>query len=1254
MLRSAGIIVDTLDEYDSDTAKRLMEASMATNQSGCVPVDEPLLTLQDESHARGEGFAALDADLYLMWQLAGLIDSRVGMLDVMDAAVSDDSVLRPPGADESTVLHSDRTLVFEGTESSTFLPNGAIQALKRSWAGTDFCAVAAHPAALLEWRKLAAHVLSTLRKALDLALIVVAECNEVDDESTASNLQNQKGALKVDCRGHLIVESSGRRDEASRGQMIVVAGWMLVKEACELLACMVQHTPLAETASKSSGGAWVMDYNQVKTIGDHFLAILLSLKHQGAVEKATIAFQSICETLLQSGVFSEEASGEKLCRLPRMWLDYLLRRLREQKQSFLLRRSGGFASSFLAIARSEPRGCSSQLLPTLVQNLINLVGEGLGVDVSRAELEGRQTTPLAVPDASADVHSAEDANRLLVHCLNVLKRIFSDAILSRDLQPYFAIALELALVGFRSIAWNIRNSSMMLYSATVKRLTTVSNLCRSEVGGDAVGITTVRFFSCYPTLHPCLMRELHEGAASTHNALHPSLYPVLTLISRLRPPSNGSESNGGKVPYASAHTELIELIWSCLGHKSQMVRKMAAVSIAAIAPLCEIGVYLERCFNYVLQHSNNRNGVHGMLLLAEELLRVMERCAKSAKLHGVASSLVECIECAKTFDSGVVLEALFDMLAAAQYFFSDVSAFSKACANIAIATASRILDSGANARAWASEAIPYAFGSFAAVYTKVSSLADDTLSKMLSMNATVRLSLLPGLRERFRALIEHRPAGAESTASIIVEPIVQSLLSDIVALTTGHHNDVHFPDTLQKCLLLTSMVRYFEHCSVAALQLLDAATLLDVLPEITCPRCKGGVIILCGELLRTCGVSGVRARFIETITRGSYPDADVDIRRSVVEFLARSDILQIDSKAAPFWLAALRLVQDDVLEVRMGTLLVLQEKLTSLGVPSAGSCDVDQMIHEIYELFARESAFANSVCSALKTQTQCVEEQYGAPSMRAAHEIQKVLSKGADLGLFSSDVYEIEADNMFTERLLNAQLSALCLGQLQKECSQGESWFCECAGEVAEIVEKLKSPEALAVEWFGGATCHPKIYERTIVALLCAQSSLQALKQPSQCATQKLACISSLNKLLSRPWLIHPSIRRLAESILSGLRSPCIGSFVSSSYVPSASKPHSVVLMGDVHCARGQVRCPKCKYLSMNKVYKLLAIDDDYDGMSARPIAKFRVEDEAMNVPYNIIGSFPDEIAAREFLAAHPHVLAECFEESAKRQKTEK
>lgn len=363
---------------------------------------------------------------------------------------------------------------------------------------------------------------------------------------------------------------------------------------------------------------------------------------------------------------------------------------------FILRRSAGFAYSFMSLLRAEPLKCKPTLLPLAMSALLGhveaaLLGlseellaesestavrsstgkivverlEGLnrsgggaggsgGSDSIGATMEVESELldasvlgdqHINVSAVSSTVADSGSSWRVCVHALNVLRLILSDAALGPDLDPFIARCAEMAVRGFRSTKWAVRNSAMMVFAAMVQRA--VDNQ-KNESGG-AKAATVQEFFQRFPSLYPFLLTELAEisgydvqcvhgwpvnvvalpqlqphglkaeVATGGHaNDQHPSLYPVLLLIAKLRsavlgncdstsptpsstvtPSDKMSESASAVSASASISTTtllsgahnpvnislFIPLVERCSVQKSQKVREMAARALAALIPL---------------------------------------------------------------------------------------------------------------------------------------------------------------------------------------------------------------------------------------------------------------------------------------------------------------------------------------------------------------------------------------------------------------------------------------------------------------------------------------------------------------------------------------------------------------------------------------------------------------------------------------------------------------------------------------------
>ena len=94
--------------------------------------------------------------------------------------------------------------------------------------------------------------------------------------------------------------------------------------------------------------------------------------------------------------------------------------------------------------------------------------------------------------------------------------------------------------GFKSPHWEVRNGATLAYASLVTKTCGYGNSGAAPVAGGASrraghgrGI-----FRRYPALHPFLLAELTTAADSLEkpgSPVHPSLWPILAMLSRLRP-----------------------------------------------------------------------------------------------------------------------------------------------------------------------------------------------------------------------------------------------------------------------------------------------------------------------------------------------------------------------------------------------------------------------------------------------------------------------------------------------------------------------------------------------------------------------------------------------------------------------------------------------------------------------------------------------------------------------------------------------
>lgn len=308
-----------------------------------------------------------------------------------------------------------------------------------------------------------------------------------------------------------------------------------------------------------------------------------------------------------------------MCELPGQWLRTVLQRLESEEQVFILRRSAGFAYTFLSILRAEPGNCRATLLPEAVHKLLQL---------------GTEDLALYLPSETPMEHDGLSMRwRRCVHALNILRILLLDGTLGTEMDPYISVCCDLAVRGFLSTEWAIRNSAMMLFTAMVQRA------IDSEKNDRGVGFhrtaTVMEFFASFPSLHGLLLEQLRRqiclGAAeeksleTVGHSTTSSLFPILLMFSKLRPAFTTAEISAKEHEYPV--NEYVAFIMNCLCSRSFHIRQMASQALTSFIPLCSIVGTACDILGNVLTNCQlwSNNAIHGHMLTVNALFNSLYR-----------------------------------------------------------------------------------------------------------------------------------------------------------------------------------------------------------------------------------------------------------------------------------------------------------------------------------------------------------------------------------------------------------------------------------------------------------------------------------------------------------------------------------------------------------------------------------------------------------------------------------------------------
>ncbi|KAK9682390.1 hypothetical protein RND81_10G070300 [Saponaria officinalis] len=420
----------------------------------------------------------------------------------------------------------------------------------------------------------------------------------------------------------------------------------------------------------------VLDVNQLEAIGNHFLEVLLKMKHNGAIDKTRAGFTALCNRLLCS-------DDPRLCQLIESWMDQLMERTVAKGQTVddLLRRSAGIPAAFSALFLSEPQGAPKKLLPRALHWLINVAGGSLlgqsepiqiaGDTTEILDLEAEETsTSTQIFDTSTDLKSSKirvEGVIPTVHAFNVLKAAFNDANLATDTSGFAAEAMIISIRAFSSPHWEIRNSACLVYTALLRRMVGFLNVHKRASTRHA--LTSLEFFHRYPSLHSFVFSELEiatellldgRSKSTLASIVHPSLCPVLILLSRLKPSPIASELGDQFDPFL-----FMPFIQRCSTESNMRIRKLASraltglvsneklhsvlLDVASLLPCSEnpSETAVDKTSFRGSRSSVSFNSVHGILLQLSALLdtncrNLAEFSSKDSILDDLLKSLIKC------------------------------------------------------------------------------------------------------------------------------------------------------------------------------------------------------------------------------------------------------------------------------------------------------------------------------------------------------------------------------------------------------------------------------------------------------------------------------------------------------------------------------------------------------------------------------------------------------------------------------------
>ena len=287
-------------------------------------------------------------------------------------------------------------------------------------------------------------------------------------------------------------------------RMILVCCWRSMKEVSLLLGTFVYNFSSPNTKPNTGLNAIgngseerLLSKAAIINMWEMFSNILLRSKHAGAYELASVGFLKICTVMWMS-------DDSELRDFPSDAVKTLVDDLLSEdvfNHAHVTRRSAGLPFYLQSLCSTEPTIKAKESFKYLMQSLTQLC---------RTKLV------------------THDINKIVIS-LNILRAFFKDAQLCEDVMPYISDGVIIALCGFASSLWPIRNSCTLLFSSLMQRI----------FGVKKFKMTSREFFSRYPTLYEFLLSQVSmdnwQHDDNEKNRLNPTIYPVLLLLSHLYP-----------------------------------------------------------------------------------------------------------------------------------------------------------------------------------------------------------------------------------------------------------------------------------------------------------------------------------------------------------------------------------------------------------------------------------------------------------------------------------------------------------------------------------------------------------------------------------------------------------------------------------------------------------------------------------------------------------------------------------------------
>ncbi|KAB7493919.1 Thyroid adenoma-associated-like protein, partial [Armadillidium nasatum] len=401
-------------------------------------------------------------------------------------------------------------------------------------------------------------------------LPVEKDCSEIYSETVRGSFTAQECNFIEEKKP--LTEEELIKAQGITAQMVLLCGWRSIKEIALLYGLLVQGSP------SFPDSLMLMSVDDVKSIGNILMTLLTETKHRGAFEQTYNGFEMVCATLWK-------CSDKEMNKLPSIWLNDTLTVIQSADENNRLcatRRSAGIPFIVQAIVSSEPSVLLGSCLKNTMSSLLTLAA-------SDSQLETR------------------------VHALNILRALYRDTRIGEEVLPYVSDGVKVALDGYKSKSWSVRNSSSLMFSSIVTRMFGVKKTQEDLHSKNAV--SALVFFKRYPELYDFILENLSSSVQDMKNGdMSVATFPTFLILARFSPPSSDGFSTS--IPLAPFIPYVMKFSGSPAYHLRSLASKALIPLISSTTSLLNVTENL--CSSLSFQ---NQNHLHGILLCLTQILK---------------------------------------------------------------------------------------------------------------------------------------------------------------------------------------------------------------------------------------------------------------------------------------------------------------------------------------------------------------------------------------------------------------------------------------------------------------------------------------------------------------------------------------------------------------------------------------------------------------------------------------------------------